>query len=275
MKNLKKLFIIFCILLPITLFAGCKDKVTADNLVRIEVSSDFVNKTFYVGDSIDTENYSLKLTYASGLTSFVKLSDAIISGVNSSVAGKNTITITYNQVSQEVDIFFIEAKIDAIRYAGDTLHFYVGETASLDGITLLAHKENGEELTIGIDDCTTSALDLSFTEEERELEVSYGEVKTTIKYDVSYREIDLTKTYAIDICFDHNDYTATFVVSGARLDLQVYATSGSGEQYLVYNFFLVLERDNLYTTRYMDEQGSKAYYVYLANDTLIISQNPN
>ena len=115
-SNLVKCLIAFCIcLIPFALFAGCGE-VTPTSMT---LKADTLETTLVRGESLDTSNVVVVVTYSDNTTKEIQASELQFSTVDTSTTGTKTLTITYaydeeNSITCDVDITVVATEADVM-----------------------------------------------------------------------------------------------------------------------------------------------------------------
>ena len=98
--------------------------VLEDTLESIAVKN--LKDTYYVGNGF--ENGTLTLTYLSGKTEEVALTEAMVKGFDTTTVGNKILTITYGSLTITYDIIVIEDTVVAMQEAEFSYNYFVGDT---------------------------------------------------------------------------------------------------------------------------------------------------
>jgi len=195
MKKLVIVILCFC-----CLFVSCgKDPGdTVDDVVSLVVCDEFYSQTIYVGDNINLDDFTIKVTYESGRTENIKFSNAGIYALDTSVVGSKSLKLKY--LEKEETITYIVNDIYAVNatYKGNTLVFRKGETPNFDNYEFTVLYINGHENIIKFSQAQLGNIDYSLTDIERTFSLTYEGVTFNVPYVVTCSEIELYKDYDFD-----------------------------------------------------------------------------
>lgn len=149
------------------------------------------SKTDYVeGQNLDLSGGKLNVTYNNGQSEIVDVTESMISGYDSSVVGKQTVTITYGDRELTFEVNVEKKTVTGIEFGTNPVTEYVVGTAfSMDGVTLLVTYNDGSIVEIPVTQSMYSAPDLSTTG-DKSVKVSFEGKE--INFTVHVREAEVT-----------------------------------------------------------------------------------
>ena len=170
----------------------------ANRIESMEIIQSIEDKTYFVGDIIDTSVIKVRVNYKEELalgSIELNASDLEISIVTE--ANKSTITITYEGYSKEISVVLTPVQLvdfEIVDSLSD-LVYYVGDTVNTAVITAKAIFNNGSELLLTAEELTMNKIDTN-TPGDKVLEISYTfagvEMSTSITVNVLETEYDYT-----------------------------------------------------------------------------------
>jgi len=87
----------------------CTKEITVEDYVTA-ISATISKTSYTVGDTLDLAGAKLALTYASGATDEIDITTAMVTGFDSATAGTKTLTVTYEGLTDTVEITVAEAQ---------------------------------------------------------------------------------------------------------------------------------------------------------------------
>ena len=91
-----------------------KITVIVPRLESISVEENSIKTEYYVGDELNLDNGMIKLIYDDGTTSYVAISEDMITGFNTETPGEKTVTVTYEDKTCTYMITVKEAEVSFI-----------------------------------------------------------------------------------------------------------------------------------------------------------------
>ena len=263
-------------------FKLCNGHIKEDVLTEIKVASNPVKTTYFVGDTLDTTGLVLAVTYNNGK------SETISEGFTCNpstleTAGKQKITIIYGDKSTSFNVEVKEVEIFDISIASvpETLSYYVGDTLSIEGLSILVTYNNGTTKTVtnGFT-CSPSTLN---TEGTQKITVTYG--GKTATFNVSVATVKVTEleivtaphktSYKVGDMFDPTGLTMNAVNSKGE---EIVVTEGfvctpeilekSGTQVVTVSY----GGKSIMITVVVEEEKAETYVVKFISNGVVISE---
>ncbi len=208
---MKKLVAAIGIILSLFMFVGC-DKKVEETLVGIEVCEEFETQVLYVGDEVDYSSFKLKLIYSTNRSINIPLEASMVSGLDTAIAGAKNVTITYEDKTQTVVVHVLDNLPKNMRFVGDKLTFYVGETPDFSNCFVKVLYANGLDEDVPLNNTNITNLDVSEATDDASFDVTFMGLTISVDYKVTYREIELNTTYDFD--FLGEEYKAVIYKNG-------------------------------------------------------------
>ena len=99
-------------------------KVTEAQPGSISITSTPYKTSYYVGEELNLDGLTVEATYSDGSTSVVTVTSDMVSGFDSSVAGTQTLTVTYGDCTAIFDVEVIEITADNVADCLAGLDYY-------------------------------------------------------------------------------------------------------------------------------------------------------
>lgn len=195
-----KKILIFVVCLVSCLFVGCdkEDLSVIDEVKSIEACSEFYDDTFFVGDIINLEKYTVLVTYDSGTTETMKMSSFGLVALDTTMAGERQLELNYKQKIFTISYVVSEIMPIAAMYKGDAIEFYRGEDYSFSNIYISVLFNNGVERNISLVEFELGCIDYSLTLQEKYLTAVYQNIQVYIPYTVNNRPIVMGVDYHLN-----------------------------------------------------------------------------
>lgn len=104
-------------------------KLVKTQATSIEIANS-IRRGYAIGQEIDCTGAEIKVTYADGYENTVPVSKSMVSGFDSSKAGKQTVTITYEGNTTDLDVFVDDGALDLTTVTPDYWKVYGGTSDS-------------------------------------------------------------------------------------------------------------------------------------------------
>ena len=105
-------------------------------LIKTQASSieliNNIRRGYAIGQEIDCTGAEIKVTYADGYENIVPVSKSMISGFDSSKAGKQTLTITYAGKTTTVDVYVDDGALDLTAVTPESWKVYGGSPVNIN-----------------------------------------------------------------------------------------------------------------------------------------------
>lgn len=217
-----------------------------------------LNTEYFVGDALSTEGLTLSITYNNGKTETVS-SGFTCTPTKLNTAGTQKITVTYGgkTTSFNVNVKAVEISGISIASVPETLSYYVGDTLSTKGLTILVNYNNGTTKTVTSGfTCSPDNLE---TEGTQKINVSYGG-KTT-SFNVSVTSVKVTELEIVTVP------QKTSYKLGDKFDptgLTMNAVNSKGETIVVTDGFVC-------TPEILDKAGTQVVTVSYGGKSIMIT----
>lgn len=193
----KLLILITAILAVLLCFAACSpDTSNGDgDVASIEIVSGSVPTEVKVGDTPDFSQIKVKVNFKDGTSKEIGYSDVTISALDTSTAGKKTVTVTYSGATVKFDVLVVDPSanvtVTAIKIVPGSvdLAYYIGQTPDMSRLQVEATYSDGTIKLLSADQYTCSAVDTS----------TAGEVTFTVTYTADNTITDSVKVNVIGI----------------------------------------------------------------------------
>ena len=121
---MKKICMALMLILMLLLFLiACEEQVNVQ-LTEIIIDSDTIQE-FYIQDNNDLTDVSLTATFSDGTTKQISISDTVVTGLDMSIIGVQTVTITYKGKTTTIDIEVVPPTC--------TIQYIAGENGTISG----------------------------------------------------------------------------------------------------------------------------------------------
>ena len=160
-------------------------KVTEAQPGSISITSTPYKTSYYVGEELNLDGLTVEATYSDGSTSVVTVTSDMVSGFDSSVAGTQTLTVTYEDCTVNFDVEVIEnsvSNINILNYPSKT-SYYLGEELDVSGLEIEAVYSDGSTSVVTVTSDMVSGFDSSVAGTQT-LTVTYGDCTATFDVEV-------------------------------------------------------------------------------------------
>ena len=126
--------------------------VKAKSVTKIEVTPP--NKLEYIeGQRLDLSGGKVKVFYDNGTSEEISLTDDMISGYDTNLVGKQTITVTYKGETTTFDVNVIEKVITKIEMNSlpNKVNYLVDQKFEINGATIKVYYNDGSEEIVNVD----------------------------------------------------------------------------------------------------------------------------
>ena len=171
---------------PICLTA-CGDK-SNDTATLKSISSEMTLKnTYFVGDSLELDNYKIKAKYSDGSSKEIEVTESMVSGFDTTTPGEKVLTITYSKKTMELPYTVITPAVTSIelKTAPTKTTYFEGEDFDVAGGVITATYENEQTEDIEITAEMISGFTSTASETAKTLTITYQGKTTTLSYQVS------------------------------------------------------------------------------------------
>ena len=185
----KLLVFTFCILS--CLLVGCnKTKNPPDDQVKtIEVCSEFKNLNIYQTDIVNLNDYFITVTYDSGKTESVNLSQFGSNILNTSKLGENELGCVYKNKAFIIKYVVLEVLPISAMFKDSALIFYRGENYNFSNKVVSVLFNNGEERNVSLNEFSIENINYELSNDVKYVVASYNGVSVNIPYKVTNRPI--------------------------------------------------------------------------------------
>ena len=151
----------------------------------INITSTPSKTSYYVGEELDLSGLEIEAVYSNGSTSYVDVSLDMVSGFNSSVAGTQTLTITYGDCTATFDVEVVENSVSSLNITSTPYKtsYYVGEELDLSKLEIEATYSDGSTSYVDVSLDMVSGFDTSVAGTQT-LTITYGDCTTTFDVEV-------------------------------------------------------------------------------------------
>lgn len=171
-----KLLVLFTVALAVMLcFAACGNNDSTDetkNVTSIEIVSGSYPAEINIGQTPDFSNIKVKVNFEDGTSKEVGYSDVTISALDTTTAGKKTVTVTYSGAIAKFDVTVIDpdanATVTSIKVVPGSVDsaYYIGQTPDMSRLQVEATYSNGKVGLLSAEEYTYSAIDTSAAGEQ-------------------------------------------------------------------------------------------------------------
>ena len=171
----KLLILLITVLAAMLCFAACTDDITIGGLEgvkSIEIVKGSVPTQFTVGDPPDFSGIAVKVVFNDGTVKELGYSDVTVSELDTSTAGKKTVTVTYNGISVNFEVNVVEKEVEAtvtsikIVQGSINLSYYIGQTPDMSNLQVEANYSDGTTSVLKAEEYTYTAIDTSAAGEQ-------------------------------------------------------------------------------------------------------------
>ena len=162
-------------------------KVTGVQAESINITSTPYKTSYYVGEELNLDGLTVEATYSDGSTFVVTVTSDMVSGFDSSVAGTQTLTVTYEDCTATFNVEVVEnsvSNINILNYPSKT-SYYVGEELDVSGLEIEAVYSDGSTSVVTVTSDMVSGFDSSVVG-TKTLTVTYEDC--TVNFDVEVIE---------------------------------------------------------------------------------------
>ena len=192
-----KLLILFTIALAVMLcFSACGDQMNDGvEVTSIEIVEGSYPTEVNLGEAPDFSSIKVKVNLKDGTSKEVGYADVSISSVDTSVAGKKTVTVTYGGATANFEITIIDpasnVTVTSIKIVPGTvdLSYYMGQAPDMSRLQIEATYSDGSVGLLSAEDYTYTSIDTS----------AAGEVTFTVTYTADNSITDSVKVNVIAI----------------------------------------------------------------------------
>ena len=147
----------------------------------LELTAPF-KTTYYTGSVLNVDGGQFVATFENGTSETVTVTSDMITGFDTETAGEKTMTITYRELTIDVDYTVVDAALSSLALSASfKTEYFVGEDLIVEGGTLTATYEdsNSESITItpdmitNFDSTTAGSRMLTITYKSKTVEVPY------------------------------------------------------------------------------------------------------
>ncbi len=239
---MKKILLTF--ILIISLLCSCK-KEDNNKLLFIELEN-INNIEIYQNSSYNYENVKVIAYYKDYKEDVTK--KASFSSVDTSILGKQTVTVKYLECSSKYDINIVlnnnyEFSLK-IEKEPNKLNYYINEKINLDGLIIAVYKNGNYDTFI---DINSISYDILFYNKYVSKLDNIGPYQIVLKY--TYRNVELTTSFYISVIDNPNNLNQYLKVdtSNAKLKydlkesfdytgLKIYECDSTGVEQLIPNY---------------------------------------
>ena len=160
-------------------------------LESISVNAQSMKTQYFVGDEVDTTGLVVKAHYNSGKVVTLSLSEVTFSTVDMTTAGEKTLTVTYNEKTQNVAITVVAVEPTGIIVDTTEMktNYLVGEVIDETGLKVSLKYNNQTTTEVELEDVQLSEVDMS-TEGTKVLTISYLGYNANVNIYVTAPETD-------------------------------------------------------------------------------------
>ena len=162
-------------------------KVTEAQPGSISITNTPYETSYYVGEELNLDGLTVEATYSDGSTFVVTVTSDMVSGFDSSVAGTQTLTVTYEDCTATFNVEVVEnsvSNINILNYPSKT-SYYVGEELDVSGLEIEAVYSDGSTSVVTVTSDMVSGFDSSVVG-TKTLTVTYEDC--TVNFDVEVIE---------------------------------------------------------------------------------------
>ena len=241
------LILLITALAALLCFSACTDDPIIDGVLgvkSIEIVKGSVPTQFTVGDTPDFSGIAVKATFSDGTVKELGYSDVTVSELDTSTAGKKTVTVTYSGISVNFEVTVVEKEIEAtvtsikIVPGSIGLAYYIGQTPDMSQLQVEATLSDGTTSLLKTEEYTYTAIDTSAAG-EKAFTVTYTE-NTEISDSVTVTVIPISSmsvvTGSVKGSEEYKDSNKVKVSVGDTIDasnIQVIVVYENGEQEIV------------------------------------------
>ena len=164
-------------------YEGMTDSVTVvvHDITSIKVVSGTVASKLFVGESLDTSNIEVLVTYGDGTSDIITAAGLTVGTLDTSTYGMKTLDVTYNGITIKYDVEVVGEQALNVLAGSVPTSVLVGEAYDASNIkVVLTYSGNSTDpKTLDASDVTVSAIDTSKAGEQL-LKVTYNGLETTV-----------------------------------------------------------------------------------------------
>ena len=160
-------------------------KVTEAQPGSISITNTPYETSYYVGEELNLDGLTVEATYSDGSTFVVTVTSDMVSGFDSSVAGTQTLTVTYEDCTATFNVEVVEnsvSNINILNYPSKT-SYYVGEELDVSGLEIEAVYSDGSTSVVTVTSDMVSGFDSSVVGNQT-LTVTYEDYTATFDVEV-------------------------------------------------------------------------------------------
>ena len=241
------LILIIAALAAMLCLTACLDEPIIDgtlDIKSIEIVDGSVPTQFTVGETPDFSGIVVKVVYNDGTVKELGYSDVTVSELDTTTAGKKTVSVTYNNFSVNFEVTVVEEEVKAtvtsikIVPGSISLSYYIGQVPDMSQLQVEAKLSDGTTSVLKADEYTYTAIDTS-QDGETTFTVTYS-ANTEITDSVTVTVIPIDSisvvTGSVKGGEEYKDSTKVKVSVGGTIDtseIQVLVVFKNGEQKIV------------------------------------------
>ena len=171
--------------------------VTEEKAEAISVNSTNHKTTYDVGDYLDVSDLTIEVTKEDGTTKTVYVTESMVDGFYSYIAGTRTLTITYGGCTTTFDVTVVaNVSLTGIEIVSepDKTSYYVGEDLDLEGLEIEATYSDGSTSYVDVSLDMVSGFDSSVVGTQT-LTVTYRSYTDTFTVEVEKQIVYHTITF--------------------------------------------------------------------------------
>ena len=156
------------------------EKTAAAAVTGISINTLPTKTEYFVGEDIDLTGAKISATYEDGNSKTVDITSEMISGFDSSTAGTNTVTVTYEGKTTTFNVTIKEPAVTGIRISTTPkTEYLIDDTLDVSGGEITVSYENGADKVISITSAMVTGFDSSAAVSSQTLTVTYEEKTAT------------------------------------------------------------------------------------------------
>ncbi|MFZ4452574.1 bacterial Ig-like domain-containing protein [Salibacterium aidingense] len=120
-------------------------EVNDREVTGLEIDTENMKTNYLIDEELDAEGLQVTAALADGSEEVLSAEDYIISGFNSGEAGTNTILVSYNGITEEIDLTIEELSLTSmdIKYHPAKTTYYRGDKFDPEGLTVIGEYNDG------------------------------------------------------------------------------------------------------------------------------------